>query len=422
MELFLGLDFGTSGARAIAIDACGRIQANARCGYPDPPSDNAALDWQSTLWGLLDLIPLDRRQCVQAIAIDGTSSTTVLCDSSGQPLLPPLMYNDPRARDWLPYLTAFAPTHHVTLGATSGLVKLCWLLSQARVNSAGYGLSQADWLGFLLHGQMGISDYHNCLKLGYDIEALCWPDWVRSLSIDGCLLEDYLPAVLVPGSSVGTIRPDIAECYGFPRNCQVKAGTTDSIAAFLASGARQIGQAVTSLGSSLAIKLLSNRRVDDRGYGIYSHRLGDRWLVGGASNTGGAVLKQFFSDVELKELSDRISPTVASPLDYYPLLEPGERFPINDAEFPPRLTPRPDDNAAFLAGMLEGIARIETQGYELLHRLGAPHVTEVLTAGGGALNQAWTAIRARNLGIPVAPSPHTESAYGSALLARDGLS
>lgn len=57
------------------------------------------------------------------------------------------------------------------------------------------------------------------------------------------------------------------------------AGTTDSIAAFLASGACQAGQAVTSLGSTLAIKMLSTVPVEDNSRGIYSHRLGTQWLV-----------------------------------------------------------------------------------------------------------------------------------------------
>ncbi len=56
----------------------------------------------------------------------------------------------------------------------------------------------------------------------------------------------------------------------------------DSIAAFLAvgAGAAAPGVAVTSLGSTLAVKLLSTRRVDDSRFGLYSHRLGDLWLVG----------------------------------------------------------------------------------------------------------------------------------------------
>lgn len=90
------------------------------------------------------------------------------------------------------------------------------------------------------------------------------------------------------------------------------------------------------MGSTLAIKLLSTKRVDDARYGVYSHRLDDKWLVGGASNTGGAILRQLFSDKQLERLSQEINPTVASPLDYYPLKGSGERFPIADPNLAPR--------------------------------------------------------------------------------------
>lgn len=58
------------------------------------------------------------------------------------------------------------------------------------------------------------------------------------------------------------------------------AGPADSNAAFLAAGVDSVGEAVSSLGSTFAVKLLSNTRVDNAAYGIYSHRLGDAWLVG----------------------------------------------------------------------------------------------------------------------------------------------
>jgi hypothetical protein len=54
----------------------------------------------------------------------------------------------------------------------------------------------------------------------------------------------------------------------------------DSIAAFFASGLTEPGEAVTSLGSTMAIKMISTTRVDEAAYGIYSHRLRDSWLVG----------------------------------------------------------------------------------------------------------------------------------------------
>ena len=64
----------------------------------------------------------------------------------------------------------------------------------------------------------------------------------------------------------------------------------DSIAAFVAAGVQQPGEAVTSLGSTLAVKLLSNTRVDDAATGVYSHRLGDTWLVGAPTHVGSSTL------------------------------------------------------------------------------------------------------------------------------------
>jgi len=93
---------------------------------------------------------------------------------------------------------------------------------------------------------------------------------------------------------------------------------------------------VTSLGSTLAIKLLSRTRVEDARFGVYSHRLDDKWLVGGASNTGGAVLRQLFTDEQLEKLSEQINPEVPSSLDYYPLPAVGERFPVADPNMMPR--------------------------------------------------------------------------------------
>lgn len=90
------------------------------------------------------------------------------------------------------------------------------------------------------------------------------------------------------------------------------------------------------MGSTLAIKLLSTTRIEDARFGVYSHRLDDKWLVGGASNTGGAVLRQIFTDEQLEKLSEQINPMEASPLDYYPLQTVGERFPVADPNMAPR--------------------------------------------------------------------------------------
>ncbi len=411
MNLSLGIDFGTSGARGVVIDEEGRILCEMRHCWQVGTVDWVKC-WQQALWSLLGQIPGVFRQEIGAIAINGTSSTILLTDGAGEPVDAPLLYNDGRGAMALERLSKIAPPNHTVLSATSSLAKLLWMQELPDFPKARYLLHQADWLGFLLHGQLGISDYHNALKLGYDVEKFQYPKWLEQLEI-----PLHLPQVLAPGTAIGELLPQIAADFGFKGDCLVVAGTTDSIAAFLASGAKFPGEAVTSLGSTLVLKLLSRHRIEDARYGIYSHRLGNLWLTGGASNTGGAILKQFFSDVELVRLSAEIDPTQASVLDYYPLLKPGDRFPINDPQLSPRLEPRPDQNKEFLHGLLESMARIETRGYELLQYLGADPLTHIYTAGGGAANSTWTAIRQRYLKVPIVSSKNTEAAYGTALLA-----
>lgn len=411
MNAYLGLDFGTSGARAVIIDGEGAVLHEARRAFAEQTPEV----WRAALFDLLGTVPGELRRSLRAIAIDGTSSTVLLCDAAGEPLLPPLLYNDNRATREAKELEAVAPPGHAVLGASSSLAKLLWLAKQAEFGRPRWLMHQADWLGFMLHGRPGISDYHNALKLGCDPATVGWPDWLLRLPV-----APLLPHVVEPGTAIGAITPEIARDFGLPPDCVVRAGTTDSIAAFIAAGANKPGEAVTSLGSSIVLKLLSETRVDASTYGIYSHRFGNLWLAGGASNSGGAVLAHYFSRAQLEALSRRIDPAAPSELDYYPLLKPGERFPVNDPALPPRLSPRPPDDAVFLHGLLEGMARIEAQGYCLLKKLGATPLQSVLTAGGGARNPAWTAIRARALGVPVRPAAHIEAAYGSALLAKAG--
>jgi sugar (pentulose or hexulose) kinase len=412
-DLSLGLDFGTSGARACVIDTSGRVVARANALY----DLDDWMSWVKALAWLVAELPKSVRHRLGAIAVAGTSGTVLLTDATNRPLAPALLYNDARALAEAERITRVAPAGHVAAMPTSALAKVLWLRTQAGTARARYCTDQASWLAALLTGRPGLMDYHNALKLGYDVETLAWPDWVKSLGI-----ASLLPRVVEPGSSLGMVPLEVAVKLDIPDDCTVRAGTTDSIAAFMAADARETGDGVTSLGSTLALKLLSTRRVEDAASGVYSHRWGRRWLAGGASNSGGAVLRQFFDDRRIASLSEKIDPSRDSGLDYYPLPAPGERFPVNDPQLAPRLSPRPEDDVRFLQGLLEGIARIEAQGYRRLAELGASPVKRVFTTGGGARNAAWTAIRARILGVPVMPARHTEAAFGAARLAQLGAS
>lgn len=375
-----------------------------------------AFSWKTTIFLLLEDIPVHLRPLIASISIDGTSATTIIVDSTtGEPLWRPFLYNE-GCPDALPMVKSIAPANHTVCSASSTLCKLVswWNSSDSNKESAVL-LHQADWLLWLLHGNLGVSDYNNALKVGYDPELDSYPSWLLSQPY-----SRVLPLVKAPGTSIGYLKEDIRAKFGFLKDCVVCTGTTDSIAAFLAARATQPGKAVTSLGSTLAIKLLSTTRIDDARFGVYSHRLDDKWLVGGASNTGGAVLRQIFTDEQLEKLSEQINPMEASILDYYPLQAVGERFPAADPNMVPRLHPRPKSDVEYLHGILESIARIEAKAYRLLKDLGATQVEEVFTAGGGSKNEKWMKIRERVLNLPVSRAIQTEAAYGAALLALKG--
>ena len=416
MTYYLGLDFGTSGTRACVVNTDGVIVHEDRIAYPDPEKQTP-LEWREVLLTLLQRLPASVATQMRGIAMDATSGTVLLCDAELEPVSPALLYSDGRASREAAGLEHIAPPGHTVCSATSGLAKFLWLTRHCDTSNAAWFLHQADWLAALLTGIGGMSDYHNALKTGYDVERLCWPDWVLRLPH-----TRLLPQVLAPGSAIARINSAIAQHFKLNPACVIHAGTTDSIAAFIATGVNEPGAAVTSLGTTIVLKLLSRRRVEAARYGVYSHRFGQLWLAGGASNAGGGMLRQFFSDQRLEELGSKIDPAIDSPLDYYPLPKPGERFPINDPMLAPRLSPHPADDVQFMHGLLQGLSRIEAAGYARLVELGATPLKSVMTCGGGAKNPAWTAMRARLLGVPVTTARHPEAAYGAALLAqRDGL-
>ena len=151
------------------------------------------------------------------------------------------------------------------------------------------------------------------------------------------------------------------------------------------------------------------------------------WLIGGASNVGCAVLRQQgFSDEELIELSNKIDPMCDIDLLYYPLVKPGERFPMADSEKAPLLEPIPNSRQDYIHGILQAISNVEKTGFQVLGELGASpgQPTKVMTCGGGSKNDMWIKMRQRILcssfhddSITVERAENTEASYGAAILA-----
>ena len=416
--LYLGIDLGTSSCRIVAVDSAGNIMAQAGAPISLPVKNDVQITQDPQLWwkavgaSLTQILKQIDPARVAALCVDGTSGTLLLTDAKGAPVIPAMMYNDARAVIEAEQILAVAGSNSGAHGASSSLAKLLWITGKGMDKKAAHALHPADWIGGMLTGRFGISDYNNCLKLGYDVEALAWPAWMK-----GLVRTELLPEVRHPGEDLGVLSADMARAFGLPAGVHLRAGTTDGVASFLAAGASKPGHAVTALGSTLVLKLLSDKPVFAAEHGVYSHRLGKLWLVGGASNTGGAVLLQYFKLEQIAEMSKRLNAEQLTGLEYYPLPGMGERFPINDPSMLPVLEPLPGDSLTFFQGMLEGIAGIEAHGYQLLHKLGTPQVTEIRTTGGGAQNAAWTRLRERIVGVPLQSARSELAATGTALLA-----
>jgi len=416
LDVVLGIDIGTSGIRIAATDSTNALKAMSQAAMAAPLQEagrarqEAAIWWAALLEAFrgLDLTGLR----VRAIAIDGTSGTILPIDQAGEPLALASMYNDVCRKEDLARISAVAPRETAALGGTSPLARAMELKGGAhRI------LHQADWIMGRLSGRFDVTDENNALKSGYDPIARQWPSWIDETGFDSALFPEVVPA----GTRIGTITLQAARLFNLPADTAIVAGTTDGCAAFLASGAAEAGDGVTSLGTTLTLKLLSARPVFAPDFGIYSHRIGEQWLAGGASNTGGAAIGAHFSKEDIARLTPLLQPDQPTGLDYYPLPKPGERFPVNDPAFAPRLEPRPADERVFFQGILESIARIEAEAYAKLSALGASPLASIRTAGGGSANAAWTKMRLRALGVPEKPSLSEHAAVGTARLAWRGI-
>ncbi len=420
LPCYIGIDLGTSGVRACAIDSNESIIHTCNTPLPSPQkhgksiTQDALLWWQATRDVLNELfLHIDASQ-VLAISVNATSGTVLACDSNGTPLAPARMYNDSYCFEQSALIKNIAPDTSAAHGNSSGLAKLLCL--QQQFPQTTHLLHQADWIVGKLCGRFDISDENNALKSGYDPVQGQWPDWLAQTGLN----IELLPEVLPPGSVIAPVLDKQLGKFSLNPDCQMISGTTDSIAAFIATGADKPGNAVTSLGSTLVLKVITEKPVFAPEYGIYSHKLGNFWLAGGASNSGGAVLRHYFTPQQIEKFSHQINPAMPTGLNYYPLIHPGERFPVNNPTLQPRLTPRPEKPLDFFQAILEGISQIEQQGYNKLQQLGAPFPSQVLSAGGGSKNTAWNQMRQLTLGIPVKQAIFSEACYGSALLAKRG--
>ena len=404
----LGIDLGTSGVRIAVIDSNRSLLFSSATGYHQ--GLHAPSDWIRALKELIPSIPGPLRRQLGALAVDGTSGTLLACTHQGDPLGDALPYHQACPEQIMPVRDLIAEDGPAC-SASSSLARALRLLQ--RHPQPVLLRHQADWVhGWLLQDWRKGEEGNN-IRLGWQLQGQCWPKsfhdtaWVTSL-----------PEIVPSGSRLGTMPRQRSQDLDLPDDLIVVAGTTDANAAVLTADAED-DEGITVLGSTIVIKRFVDQPLNP-GAGTSTHRVGGRWLGGGASNSGGAVLRQVFPGIDLTELSRQIDPDASSGLDLRPMISRGERFPVDDPALEPVLNPRPVSDALYLHGLLEGLCKIERDGWKRLQELGAPAPQKLVTLGGGARNPQWRRLRERVLGLPIR-SCNLPPAAGVARLALSAL-
>jgi len=222
-----------------------------------------------------------------------------------------------------------------------------------------------------------------------------------------------LPQIIKSGEIIGQVNFDLAERFNLNKKLILISGTTDSNASVIAASLGK-EDGLTVLGTTIVVKKIIDNPIKKQG--ITNHKVNGNWICGGASNAGCGILSQFFSDLEIKELSRQINPSKNTSLNLLPLNSKGERFPVNDSNLKPILGPRPVSDSLYLHALFEGLAKIELKGWEKLGDLTGSLPKKIITIGGGSKNPQWRKIREKIINIPIVSCNKTTS-FGTALLA-----
>jgi len=387
-SLVLGIDLGTTGLRIAIINTKKEILYTSARSYST--SLEIWEDWIYCFKLLIQETPKDLKDKLVSCSVAGTSGTLLACKKNGEPMGKALPY----------FLSCSEYENEINnlISEECAGSSISGSIGRALRLLALYGNEiilrhQADWISGWLLNNWEYGEEGNNIRMGWDISNNSWPKNFKNTKWLKCL-----PKIISSGQLMGNICNKKANELNLPKNLKIIAGTTDSNAGVLATFPNK-NDGITILGSTIVIKKFVNKPLLSKG--ISNHKVLGNWLCGGASNAGGSILLNFFNLEYIEELSKQINPYKSSGINLLPLLQKGERFPIDDPNLLPKLEPRPVSDSLYLHALLEGLAKIEAKGWEKLLELGADLPKKIITIGGGAKNIAWKKIREKEIGIPI---------------------
>ena len=436
--MYLGLDCGTSGLKALLIDEDGAPIANASRAYsPDRPrpgwSEQDPEVWRRAMAGAvadLRAAAPGALGAVRAIGFSGQMHGAVLLDKSDKPVRPAILHNDGRAhaeaaelaRDY-PYLPGIVGVKPMP-GFTGP--KLLWLgrFEPTPRRQIDCLLAPKDYLRLALCGERGtdVSDAAGTWML--DEAARSWsPEAVAACNAEPA----WMPPLFEASSPVGKVRPAAADEFGLPR-ALVVAGGGDAAVGAVGLGAIAPGEAFVSLGTATQLIVTTDRylRAPDKLVHSFAHALPGRWYAMAAMLNGAGALA--FAGRLLGETPEVLERAAAegygAPGDllFLPYLS-GERTPLDDPYARGVLFGMSEttSRADVARAVMEGVALTLADARDCLDAAGAA-IERIGLIGGGAKSSLWTRMIAAATGFTVVRMQGGEAgpALGAARLARIG--
>ena len=437
--MFLGLDLGTSGLKALLSEDAERplatvtVPLTAQRPHPGWSEQDPAAWWQATL-DAVDSLARSHPAALAAttaIGLAGQMHGAVCLDAAGMPLRPGILWNDTRSAAECRALEDTFPALRQVSGniAMPGFTapKLLWMRNHepdlfARIATV---LLPKAFLRLRLSGELieDMSDASGSLWL--DTGARAWS--AAALAATG-LSTAQMPALAEGNAPAGTLRPELAARWGMTRRPILAGGAGDNAAGAIGLGAIRPGDAFVSLGTSGVVFVTTEgfRPWPQGAVHAFCHALPDTWHQMGVTLSAAASLA-WWSTITGRTEAELLAelPPVERPSAslFLPYLA-GERTPHNDGARRGVFAALSagTDRAAMTQAVLDGVAFSLRECLDVLAASGTA-VPSAGIIGGGARSPAWLRIMAACLGIPLRRLPDAEHsvALGATRLARLAL-
>lgn len=410
--MFLGIDLGTSGVKAVICDERGGVAAQATAplsvSRPQPLwSEQDPADWWSATEAAILGLPADLRAKVQGIGLAGQMHGATLLGTDDKVLRPAILWNDGRSFAECAEIEAAEPRTREITGniAMPGFTapKLAWVRKHepeifAQVRSV---LLPKDYLRLCMTGEKAGDMSDSAGTLWLDTGARDWSD--AMLAATG-VTREHMPRLLEGTEISGTLRADVATRWGMAQ-VPVAAGAGDNAGGAAGVGVVRDGDALLSLGTSGVIFVATKefRPNPARAVHAFCHCLPGLWhqmsvhlsaasCIDWAARLTGMDVPAFFAAAEA-------SGPACGPELFLPYLS-GERTPHNDPHVRGAFLgiDNETDPGRLAAAVLEGVAFAHADGLAVLREAGTT-IDNLNVIGGGARSRYWGTILSAALDV-----------------------